>query len=311
MKRKRRIFWWLLAGPLVVLTAIILEAYPFLAINRPSGGEVLVVEGWMEPVALQEAAQLAQDSAYAHIYTTGTVRVFAYYLSSGEGIDVELHDPEQGTVAIDVSGTNGAGFRLIADRDTLLDMPVTPRPNLYQAILPDAVTRVRVEAWTIHMDPGTPEIFVGHMSINEENINFLQRNSQFTFPNTPSRPAWPTYAQSARDQLIELGLSPDRITAVPAYGKPRSRSWGNAHAFAEQAGKDGITAFDVATVGVHARRSRDLFQAACGPSVAVGVVSLTDPHCTKANWWHTFRGWFTVLKEVVGAPEVQAVEITR
>lgn len=311
MKRGRRIFWWLIAGPLVVLIAIMLEAFPYLAITQPSGGKVLVVEGWMDPIALQEAARLAQDSAYAHIYTTGTVRLFAYYLASGEGVDVELHDPANGTVSIQVSGNTGGGFRLIADKDTLLDLLITSRPTIYRALLPSAATRVRVEAWTVHMVVGTPEIFVGQMSINRVNINFLQRNSHFTFPNAPSRPAWPTYAQSARDQLIELGLPPQLITAVAAYGKPSSRTWGNAHAFAKQARIDGIMAFDVATAGVHARRSRDLFQAASGPSVAVGVIALTDPYCTKANWWRSYRGWFTVLKEVVGASEAQAVEITR
>lgn len=308
--KRRRIFWWLLAGPLVVLAAIIVEAFPFLAITRLSGGKVLVVEGWMDPGALQEAAQLANDSAYAHIYTTGTVRAFAYYLASEEGVDVELHDAAAGTVAIDVSGTTGGGFRLIAHEDTLLDLAVTSAPEIYTATIPATVTRFRVEAWKLPMDAGTPEIYIARMSIHDMNVNFLQRSSRFTYPAAPSRPAWPTYAQSARDQLIGFGIPSDRITEVPAYGKPRSRSWGNAHAFAIQARKDDIAAFDVATVGVHARRSRDLFQAACGPDVKVGVISLKDPFCTKANWWHSFRGWYTMLKEVAGAPEAQAVEIT-
>ncbi len=311
MKRGRRIFLWLLAGPTVVLAAIIVEAFPFLAITQPSGAKVLVVEGWMDPGALEEAAQLAQDSGYARIYTTGTVREFAYYLGSGEGVDVELHDPAQGTVTIDVSGTTGGGFRLIAGKDTLLDQLITPRPILYRATLPDATARIRVEAWTAQMAAGTPEIYVATLFIHAMNINLLQRSSHFTYPDAPSRPAWPTYAQSARDEMIKFGIPADRIIAVPAYGKPRSRSWGNAHAFAEQARKDGITAFDVATVGVHARRSRDLFKTACGPAVEVGVISLTDPFCTKANWWRSFRGWYTLMKEVLGAPEAQAVEITR
>ena len=106
-------------------------------------------------------------------------------------------------------------------------------------------------------------------------------------------------------------MPPDRIIDVPAYGYPRSRTWGNAHAFAIQAHTDSITAFDIATVGVHARRSRDLFQLACGPDVRVGVIPLPDPYCTKANWWKSFRGRYTMLKEVIGAPEAQAVEISR
>lgn len=309
--RRPSFFWWILVGPFVVLVAITMEAFPYLAITEPSGSNVLVVEGWMDPGALQEAAELVRDSGYTQVYTTGTVREFTYYLSSGDGISVELHDPVQGSLDITVSGNTGAGFLLIADADTLLDQAVTPRPEIYGARLPHAADHIRVVAWTISMQPGTPELFVSGLNTNGSNINLYQRRSWFTFPDSMAKPAWPTYAQSARSALIGAGIAPELITAVPAYGKPRSRSWGNAHAFGIKAKEDGITAFDVATVGVHARRSRNLFQAACGPSVQVGVIALTDPHCTKANWWKSYRGWYTMLKEVVGAPEAQAVELSR
>ncbi len=311
MKRTRRTLWWMVAGPAVVLAAIMLEAFPFLAITEPSGGKVLVVEGWMDPGALREAAQLVLDSGYTRVYSTGTVRAFAYYLEPGQGISVEPHDTLSGKVDINVSGTTHAGFLLIADGDTVLDQAVTPHPRNYHAVLPRTAERIRVVAWPIHADPGTPVIYVAGCNVNGANINLLQQRSWFTRPDSPAAPAWPTYAQSARDALIRAGVPSGMVTAVPAYGTPRSRTWGNANAFGIQARQDGIPAFDVATVGVHARRSRNLFQAACGPEVHVGVVALTDPFCTKANWWRSYRGWYTMLKEVVGAPELKAVELTR
>jgi len=301
----------MVAGPVVVLGAIVLEAFPYLAITEPSGGKVLVVEGWMDPEAMKEAAQLALDSGYSTVYTTGTIRPFVHYLGPAEGVTVELQDPFRGEVAVHVSGTTGAGFLLIAGGDTLLNQLVTPVTVPYRGSVRRQVDRIRVVAWDIPMKQGDPEIFVGALVIDGMNINLFQRRSWFTYPDAVAQPGWPTYAQSARSELMQLGVPGDRITAVPAYGEPRSRTWGNAHAFGTQAREDGITAFDVATVGVHARRSRDLFQAACGPSVDVGVIALTDPYCTKDNWWRSFRGWLTVLKEVVGAPEAQAVEITR
>lgn len=310
-KRRSGIFWWLMAGPLVVLAVITLRAFPYLAITEPGGSKVLVVEGWMDEAALGEAARLVLDSGYAAVYTTGTVREFAYYLEESEGITVELRAPMQGQLSLTVSGTGGAGYWLIAGTDTLLDVAVAPRPQVYKAALDAAADRLRIVAWPLALEPGTPALFVRAMAIDGRNINYFQRRSWFTFPDAVAEPAWPTYAQSARSLLIAAGVPAGIITAVPAYGKPRSRTWGNAHAFGNQARAEGITAFDVATVGVHARRSRDLFRTACGPSARVGVVALTDPHCTKDNWWRSYRGWLTILKEVVGAPEVQAVELTR
>lgn len=45
MKRTRRTFWWVVAGPLVVLAAITWQAWPYLAITGRTGSHVLVVEG--------------------------------------------------------------------------------------------------------------------------------------------------------------------------------------------------------------------------------------------------------------------------
>ncbi len=311
MKRTKRTLWWVIAGPLVVLAAIVIEAFPYLAITEPSGAKVLVVEGWMDPGALQEAAQLAMDSAYTQVYTTGTVRAFAYYLEPTQGLAVRLHDPAQGTLSVNVSGNTGTGFRVIADNDTLLQQAVSAFPHEYSILLAHPVSHIRLEAWHTPMAPHLPAIYVSSMSIHGMNINLLQERSWFTKPDSMAEPAWPTYAQSARAALIRMGVPASIITAVPAYGAPRSRSWGNAHAFGIQARQDDLIAFDVATVGVHARRSRNLFQKACGPNVKVGIIALHDPFCTRSNWWRSFRGWITLLKEVVGAPEAEAVQIKR
>jgi len=311
MRRTRRTFWWLVAGPVVVLLAICVEAYPFLAITRPSGSKVLVVEGWLDPAPMDAAARLAIDSSYTQIYTTGTIRSFAYYLSGDEGIATELRESASGNLRIEVAGNTGSRFILVADGDTLLNAAVLADVRPYHVQLAVPVKNILVKALDAVGPAGSPVIFIRSFLIGGMNVHGLQQDMQFIRPDGTRTPCSPTYAQSARASLITRGVPSDRITAVPAYGYPRSRSWGNAHAFAIEARTDGITAFDIATSGVHARRSRDLFQTACGPDVHVGVISLPDPHCTKANWWKSIRGWFTMIKEVVGAPEAQAVEATR
>ncbi|MBK9420228.1 MAG: hypothetical protein IPN44_04150 [Flavobacteriales bacterium] len=311
MSRTRPVFWWLLAGPVVVIAAVLIWAFPFLAITETSGGKTLVVEGWMDPGALQEAAQLAMDSGYTKVYTTGTVRSFSYYLQRKEAVEVTLHDPQPGRIAVDVSGTTGAGFYLIAGNDTLLDQAVTAQPSVFTVDAGRNVEQVRVVAWDIPMAHGTPEIYIRMLDVNGKNAHLLQRNTELIHPDGTTSPGLPTYAHSARAELMGSGLPAERIIAVPAYGDPPSRSWANAHAFSVQAKADGVTACDVATVGVHARRSRALFRTACGPGINVGVVALYDPFCTRTNWWTSWRGWYSLLKEVLGAPEAKAVRIAR
>lgn len=310
MKKRMRFVWWVIALPIVALASIVPFAFPFLAITEPSGAQVLVVEGWMDPGAMQEAAKLAVDSGYGQIYTTGSVRPFAYLMGYGDGIDIVMHDSAQGPIELEVVGNAGAGFLLMAGGDTLLNAAVALDPRRFTAQCKRPVVQFRFAAWEKPGAPG-PALFIRSFTVDGMNVNYLQSSSRFTHPGSLPTEAWPTYAHSARSELIGMGLPPDRVTAVPAYGKPHSRSWGNAHAFGELARRDGITAFDVATSGVHARRSRNLFRQACGPGVMVGVIALEDPYCTRQNWWKSFRGWFTLLKEIVGAPEAEAVEIKR
>jgi len=64
---------WLVAL-LVCVGALLFTArwiHPFLAISAPAGGRLLVVEGWIEPDALNEVVQLVRQGHYARVVTTG------------------------------------------------------------------------------------------------------------------------------------------------------------------------------------------------------------------------------------------------
>src|SRR5690606_35046086 len=130
-------------------------------------------------------------------------------------------------------GLTGAGFCLIADGDTLLRQAVGPRPSPYRVNLARAAKRVALSAWAA---PGVRQdtaVYVSSFAVHGVNVNLLQDSSAFTDRGLPVRAAWPTYAQWARAALVRQGVPAASITAVPAYGEPRSRSWANAHAFAQ------------------------------------------------------------------------------
>lgn len=310
--KRRHLLWWIVAGPCAVLLAIMVVAHPYLAITERSGGDVLVVEGWMEMPQLKEAVPLALDARYTHVYTTGTVRPFTYYLRQNEGIDVVLRKPAQGELSINVSGVDAAGFTVTAGNDTVLHRAVTGAPQLFRTRLDRPVEQLRVTAWNTNtIDPHSDDIFILSFRVGGTDLHELQRETLFIRPEGRMEHAWPTYAHRAKGLLMEYGVPEERITAVPTWGHPDSRTWANASTFGVRAREDGVTAFDIATVGVHARRSRALFQQACGPDVRVGVISIPDPYCTATNWWRSKRGWATLLKEVIGSPEAQAVELTR
>ncbi len=310
--KRLRFFWWMVAGPIAVLAAVLAVAHPYLAITEKSGGDVLVVEGWMDPPQMAEAARIAIAGNYRAIYTTGSIRPFAYYLRVHDGIDVHLRAPVVGNVSLVASGNVGAGFSLIGGSDTLLREQVKPTGTRYSSRLSFPIDRLRlVEMNAGHPDPHADDFFVQLLTINDENAHLLQDTTIIFRADGGSEPGWPTYADRGRAQLIEDGIPADHTTAVPAWGWPDSRSWANASYFNVQAKADRIVAFDVATLGVHARRSRALFQRACGPNVKVGVISIPDPLCPRRGWWTNTVGWYRMLKEIAGSPEAYAVEFTR
>jgi hypothetical protein len=76
---RRRLLWlptvwgWiavlLISGVTTILA--VRNLYPFLAVNEPVGGRVLVVEGWMSPEALDNAVAAYRTRGYERLITTG------------------------------------------------------------------------------------------------------------------------------------------------------------------------------------------------------------------------------------------------
>ena len=110
---RRWILRALLAGAVLVLV-LVLFAHPYFAVTRPSGGDVLVAEGWMPEYGLRAVARRFQQDGYRHLYITGTVRPFSYYLAHHEAIGIEFHESMEGEVAMSITGLPGSRWVLLA-----------------------------------------------------------------------------------------------------------------------------------------------------------------------------------------------------
>ena len=173
MKRVR-FFWWMVAGPISVLVAMMAVAFPWLALTERSGADVLVVEGWLEQPQLEDAAVIARTGGYRSVHTTGSMRPFAYYLEHDVSIDVRLASPMTGHVRIDASGLPGAGFILLADADTLTVRFVTTAPAVFETEIKRPTDHLRFLAITERSSPpGEPVLFVKYLNIDGVNIHYL------------------------------------------------------------------------------------------------------------------------------------------
>jgi hypothetical protein len=75
-------FWILLIiGIVGLFFSIVSSIYPFLAIDKPIDGEILVVEGWLPDYALKQAIKEFKSNNYNLLITTGGPLLKGYHLS--------------------------------------------------------------------------------------------------------------------------------------------------------------------------------------------------------------------------------------
>jgi hypothetical protein len=113
--------------------------------------------------------------------------------------------------------------------------------------------------------------------------------------------SWPTYAERAADYLRRHGVTSIPVVAVAAPESAQDRTFLSAVVVREWLRSQGgtIDAVDLFSGGVHARRSRLVFQMAFGPEVDVGVFAAAPRRYALERWWTTSDGVKAVLDEAI------------
>ena len=98
--------------------------------------------------------------------------------------------------------------------------------------------------------------------------------------------------------LVKCGVPNSYVDTVVCSVARKDRTYHSALAARAWLKKQGITLkyINVATLGLHARRSRLLYQKAFGKDVNIGVIALEDRAYNSAHWWRYSEG----VREVIG-----------
>ena len=113
-----------------------------------------------------------------------------------------------------------------------------------------------------------------------------------------------SFAEMAKQELIRLGISEDRIIFAPACDAKGQRTYGSAVAVWRALQRRGIRpkALNVFTLGPHARRSRLVFAKVYGVETQVGVVAWIPSDYGVVPWWRSSGRTKCLLKETIGYP---------
>jgi hypothetical protein len=106
-----------------------------------------------------------------------------------------------------------------------------------------------------------------------------------------------TYAYTAAVRLERAGLPKELIQMAPTRVQDRDRTYASAIALRRWFSNHGLApqSFNVATMGVHSRRTLFLYKKAFGPAVQIGAISIPNPRYKPREWWRYSEG----VKEVV------------
>ena len=110
-----------------------------------------------------------------------------------------------------------------------------------------------------------------------------------------------TSASVGADLLEKSGLPPKSVQMVPSRVMDRDRTYSSAIALRNWFGEHhmSVSAVNVVTENVHARRTRLLFEKALGPGTRVGILAVPNPDYDARYWWRYSEGVKDVLGETV------------
>ena len=113
-------------------------------------------------------------------------------------------------------------------------------------------------------------------------------------------PQYKSFAEVGRATLVELGVSAERLHVAPAVDVHRHRTFEAGNALRETLSAAGALPekIDVATLDVHARRSR-LVYSKLFPDAEIGVIALAAPAYSGDDWFKSSSGMKNVIFEVI------------
>jgi DUF218 domain len=118
------------------------------------------------------------------------------------------------------------------------------------------------------------------------------------------RPYSPSYAEIAGQELVQLGISNDKIIIAPTGEIERERTFKSSVAAWRALQTNGIhpEAINVLTLGPHARRTCLVYAKVFAPAAQVGVIAWTPPEYRLEPWWRSKVRTNCFLKEIFGYP---------
>ncbi len=281
------------------LLGSLVSVAPWLAVTAPVGARTLVVEGWVPADRLPEVLRLARARRVEQVFVTGGGRPLAHYLRAGDTLVVG-HAPMPGIWRLELAGLPGQGWQIRTEAGILREGVAGDATEVVDVDLRSGSRTLRLAVLGGTVGDSTALLFV--RDLRQAGRSMAETGHEAAIHHASgARTSCPlTWAEDRVRLLVRLGLPPGAVHAVQGPLDLSGRTAAAAQAMATAARRKGLGTYDVLTLGVHARRTRNAHRRAGGGALRVGVIALPDPRVPPHTWWLRPAAWPVVAKELAG-----------
>jgi hypothetical protein len=299
IKKKSSVFIVLVGTGMIVCIITFNITQSFLCKTQKVDANILVVEGWLPQSALPLVRKEFLENNYTHIITTGIKSsdldycpitsngylIFYPHLKSAINNDTGHHIIEV-TAHSTMSGKYCAHFNFFVNNLILADFSADKEVRKYrinwEGSLKD-IDSVMIQFDNDYLDKyGDRNLFVKEIIIDHKMIIPYQFNSELDFGLLDGKERivnnFDSKAELWRNELIAYGIDPKDVTAVPAKKVFINRTLTSALAFRSWLKLTNIKVkgINIISLGVHSRRTWNIYKKVLGKSIEVGIISLPE-----------------------------------
>lgn len=278
---------------------------------------ILLVEGWLLPYAIEMADNEFKNNSYDYVITTG-IRISGYFQVSMNGYLIfYTHDKLKGidttenhTIAIDaysdMEKEDCAHFKVFVNDLRVADFNADKKKRQYEITWKGRsakIDSVMVQFDNDRFDEhGDRNLYVKEIVFDHKIHIPYQYNSVYDIGELDGKRRinnnFNSHAELARNALISLGIDSSLILAIPGKRVRINRTLSSALAFRDwlKTSNIEVKGINIVTEGTHARRTWMTYNKILKRNYEIGIISLPE-YKEHPSWKYKV---FKTLREAIG-----------
>jgi hypothetical protein len=290
---------FLLAAISIFLAALMPGTSEFLSKTDNVEANVLVVEGWLPQYGFELAYKEFKDHNYDLIVTTGIkspdldfcqVAMNGYLIFYPNLSDPAKDQRKEHFIEVvahsEMGGTYSTHFSFFVNDSMIKDFTADEKVRKYGIVWEGALSEI--DSVMIYFDNdavddfGDRNLYVRQIIFDNKIIIPYQFNSVFDAGRLDGENRiinnYKSIAEVARNSLIDLGVEPSRIEAVPGNRTRINRTLTSALALVDwlKASDRRVTGINVMSRGIHSRRTWMTYKSIINKAYKIGIISLPE-----------------------------------